>query len=274
MSDYSDVPVVLAIGGNDPSGGAGLQADIQAIGSMGAHPAPVVTAITVQNTTDVMGFGPLDAELLLEQASAVLEDMPVTAIKVGMLGSAENAFALAELLEEYPEIPVVLDPVLAAGGGTPLADIALQEAIMDVLLPHVTLLTPNSQEARILVPDTESLDECAAALMEAGAHHVLITGTHEDTGPVHNRLYSPRRAVETITLSRLPGEFHGSGCTLASAVAALIARGLPMSDAVNQGLHYTWNSLRYAHRLGSGQLIPDRLFTDAPLSSSERHELH
>ena len=143
----NEIPVVLSFAGNDPTGGAGMLADIEAIASMGCHAAPVITALTVQDTQNVVSFEEVDASLVMEQARAVLEDMPVACVKVGMLGSAENAAAIHTVLRDYPDIPVVLDPVLRAGGGTQLADEELLDAMIELLFPLTTVLTPNSQEA-------------------------------------------------------------------------------------------------------------------------------
>ncbi|MGM0677114.1 MAG: bifunctional hydroxymethylpyrimidine kinase/phosphomethylpyrimidine kinase [Pseudomonadota bacterium] len=260
MIDQPSVPVVMTLAGNDPTGGAGIQADIESIISMGCHPAPVITAITVQDTTDVMGFAPLDPELIIQQARAVLEDMPVAAIKVGLLGSIEAVQAVHTLLGDYPDLPVVLDPVLTSGSGTALADEEILDGILTLLAPFTTLMTPNSLEARALTVGSDTLDACAMSLLDQGTEYVLITGTHEKTGKVHNTLYGNHRRLDTFTVDRLEGDFHGSGCTLSSAIAALLAQGTVPSAAVHEGLNYTWNTLRHAHRLGMGQKIPNRLF--------------
>ncbi len=180
----TELPVVLVFAGNDPSGGAGLQADIQTLTSLGCHPAPVITAITVQDTVGVKQFIPVEAGLVIAQARAILEDMPVAAIKTGMLGSIENLTALAGILNDYPDIPLIVDPVLASGAGLALSDEPIEEALHALLLPQTTLLTPNTLEARRLAPDADSIDACGHALLTAGCQFVLITGTHENTPTV------------------------------------------------------------------------------------------
>lgn len=255
------VPVVMTLSGNDPSGGAGLQADIEALASHGCHAAPVVTSITVQDTQEVKGYAPVDEELVVEQARAVLEDMPVVAIKVGLLGSVEIVEAVHTLLRDYPDLPVVLDPVLASGGGTPLAEDDVVASMINLLLPHATVLTPNGPEARTLAPEADSLDACAMALLERGCEFVLVTGTHENTASVvTNRLYGNRRLLETFTWERLAGSYHGSGCTLASSIAGLLAQGLEPFTAIHEAQEYTWESLRHGYRAGMGQYLPNRLF--------------
>ena len=254
------IPVVLALSGSDPSGGAGIQADIEALASHGCHCAPVITAITVQDTQDVKSYAPLDGTLIMEQARAVLEDMPVAAIKIGMLGSVEAIEAIYGVLRDYPDIPVVLDPIISSGGGSALADDEMLEALDTLLLPHTTVLTPNSVEARVLAPEGDNLDACAMALLDKGCEFVLITGTHENTPQVTNTLYGNRRLLESFTWERLNGSFHGSGCTLAASIAGLLAQGLEPFSAIHEAQTYTWETLKHGYRIGMGQALPNRLF--------------
>ena len=256
-------PVVLTFAPTDPSGGGGLQADLLTLASMGCHALTVVTAITVQDTTGIEGVLPMEAEWVADQARCLLEDMPVDAFKIGVLGSVENIAAIAEILSDYPDVPLVLDPVLASGRGDELATEEMGHALRELLLPQTTILTPNSMEARRLadLDDEEpSLHMCAARLIEAGCEYVLVTGTHEATPQVVNTLYAKRGVVRADTWARLPGSFHGSGCTLASAIAAMLANGLELPDAVREAQDYTWNTLKKAYRPGMGQFLPDRLF--------------
>src|ERR1700758_3025608 len=175
-------PIVLAFAASDPSGGAGIQADILTLCSMGCHPLSVLTAITVQDTLGVEGVQPLDAEWVADQARCLLEDMPVDAFKIGVLGSVENIAAIAEIVSDYPDVPLVLDPVLASGRGDEFATEEMIDAIRELLLPHTTIVTPNSMEARRLAnvdDDADaSLAQCAERLIAMGAVNVLITGTH------------------------------------------------------------------------------------------------
>lgn len=260
------MPAVLVFAGTDPTGGAGLQADVLTLASMGCHPLSVVTAVTVQDTVGVDDFLPIDAEWIADQARSVLEDMPVAAIKIGMIGSVEALAAIAEVISDYPDIPVVLDPVLTSGRGDPLANEELLDALRDLLLPQTTILTPNSLEARRLAEDLDEegddpeLSECARRLIDMGCEYVLITGAHEQGAQVANTLYNTRGVVHRLNWDRLPGSYHGSGCTLASAVAALLALGQDVSDAVKEAQEYTYQTLKNAYRPGMGQFIPDRLY--------------
>jgi hydroxymethylpyrimidine/phosphomethylpyrimidine kinase len=261
-------PVVLTFAATDPTSGAGLQADILTLSSIGCHPTSVVTAITVQDTMGVDNVLVFDAEWIEEQARAVLEDMEVAVFKLGMLGSVENIAVIAEIIADYPDALLLIDPVLASGRGDELASEDMQEAMLDLLVPQATLITPNSIEARRLafMDDSEedeenaSLDECARRLLATGCEHVLITGTHERTQDVTNTLYGQNGSVRSWHWDRLPGSYHGSGCTLASAIAACLAHGLSMEEAVTEAQEYTWATLKGAFRHGMGQSIPDRLF--------------
>ena len=259
-------PIVLVFAASDPSGGAGLQADIMTLASMGCHPLSVITALTIQDTTGVDDVSPIDAEWVADQARCVLEDMAVAAFKIGVLGSVETIAAIAEVVSDYPEIPLVLDPVLASGRGDELASEEMVAALRELLVPQTTIITPNSLEARRLAIDDNNdeddpdLGECAQRLITTGCEYVLVTGTHENTPQVVNTLYGQDGVLRTDSWQRLPGSYHGSGCTLASAIAATIANGLPIGDAVKDAQEYTWQTLKAAFRPGMGQHIPDRLF--------------
>jgi hydroxymethylpyrimidine/phosphomethylpyrimidine kinase len=255
-------PAVLAFAGADPTGGAGLQADVLTLAASGCHPLTVVTAITVQDTAGVSAVQVVEAAWVTRQAAALLADARVAAFKVGMVGSAANAAAIAGIAAAHPEVPLVLDPVLASGRGDALANAAVVRALLAELVPHAAVVTPNSLEARRLAArDDEAnlpLAVCAARLIERGARCVLVTGTHEPTPEVVNVLYGPRGVVRTDRWPRLPASYHGSGCTLASAIAAELAKGCAVPDAVHNAQDYTWRTLEQAYRPGAGQSIPDR----------------
>ena len=260
-------PIVLSFAANDPSGGAGIQADMLTIASMGCHPLSIITAITIQDTTGVEDVMPLDPEWIIDQARTVLEDMPVHVFKIGLLGSVEIIAAIAEIISDYPHIPVVMDPVLTSGRGDELANEEMIDAMRELLLPQVTILTPNSLEARHLAqqdndPNESKLDLslCAQRLLQMGCEYVLITGTHENTIHVTNTLYDSSGVVRTDEWKRLDNTYHGSGCTLASAIAASLANGISISESVMDAQDYTWHALQAGFRPGMGQYIPNRLF--------------
>ncbi|MEO8991656.1 MAG: bifunctional hydroxymethylpyrimidine kinase/phosphomethylpyrimidine kinase, partial [Nitrosospira sp.] len=250
-------PIVLSFAASDSTGGAGIQADILTLASMGCHALSVVTAITVQDTAGVDDVMALEPEWVADQARAVLEDMPVHVFKIGLLGSVEIITAIAEVVSDYPNIPLVLDPVLASGRGDELTSDEMVAAMRELLLPQATIITPNSFEARRLAQDDDDddnemphLSQCAARLLHMGCEYVLITGTHENTSQVINNLYGTSGVVRTDSWDRLPGSYHGSGCTLASAIAASIANGLPIAEGVYEAQEYTWQSLKAGFRPG------------------------
>ncbi len=270
------LPIVMTFSACDPTGGAGLQADLLTVTSMGCHAATIVTGYTVQDTAGVEEFVAVDADHVDDQARTILEDMPVAAFKIGVLGDVETVAAVAEIVSDYPDLPVILDPVLASGRGDAFADDDTLLAIRELLLPQTTLLTPNSYEARRLAATEDgadadegtngsiSLEAAATLLIGWGCEFVLITGTHENTAEVVNLLYGEEGERTVLKRSdawkRLPGSYHGSGCTLASAIASLLASGVDLDDAVREGQEYTWHTLNGGFRPGMGQFIPDRFF--------------
>jgi hydroxymethylpyrimidine/phosphomethylpyrimidine kinase len=239
--------VVLVFAGLDPSGGAGISADIEAIGANGAHALPVVTALTVQDHNRVHAVEPVDARLLKRQAEVLAASMDIAAVKVGIPGNRENAATIRELVAllraRRPGLPVVVDPVLSSGHGDPLARGNALEALLP-LLAAATVLVPNLPEA--------------AALPRHRVPHVLVTGGHGEGDEVLNRWYGDGQ-VHEWRWPRLAGEFHGSGCTLAAAIAARLACGDGMRDAMARAQAYCHAALEQSFALGSGQRIPLRV---------------
>ena len=262
-------PCVMTFAGADPSSGAGLQADLLTLASIGCHPLSVVTAITVQDTVGVESVQVIDAELVENQARKILEDMQVSAFKLGMLGSVENIAVIAEIMADYPDIPLIIDPILSSGRGDSFTNDDMQSAMIELLFPQATIITPNSIEARRYAffdeeNEKASLDTCALRLLEMGSEFVLITGTHERTAQVTNSFYGEvgksYGKIKDYNWERLPGSYHGSGCTLASAIAACLAHGLTIEEAIIEAQEFTWAALKNGFRPGMGQHIPDRLF--------------
>ena len=251
-------PVVVSFSGHDPSGGAGIQADIETITSHQCHAASIITCLTTQNTLNIAKIMPQKHEDIIHQADILLRDMPVHAFKIGLIGHDDVAHAIYDVIQKYPLIPVVLDPILAAGGGKDLADTALMDTIRTLLLPLTTVLTPNFKEAKRLT-QLDDVNECGARLLDLGAEYVLVTGGDENTESVVNQLFS-KNHHESYTWSRLPLHYHGSGCTLASSIASLLALGVSPVQAINDAQEYTWHSLQSAYQTGGGQVNPNRLF--------------
>jgi len=276
VAAFEQPPLVLTFAASDPTSGAGLQADLLTIASLGCHGTSVLTGITVQDSAGVDEVMALDADWVDDQARTLLEDMSVSAFKLGVLCSAENVRVIAEIMSDYPDIPLVLDPVLASGRGDSLSDEEVIEAMRELLLPQATIVTPNSLEARRLAATDQdeeleslTLDVCAQRLLQIGAEYVLITGTHEVSTSVTNRLFNAAGLVRADEWQRLPGSYHGSGCTLASAIAAMLALGADLPDAVQQAQEYTWNTLAHAFRPGMGQAIPDRFFWSRQMAPND-----
>jgi len=256
-------PTVLTIAGSDPSGGAGVQADLATIAAFGCHGAAAITAITVQDTTNVHSFRTLEAAELDAQVRAVLADIPVSAVKVGMLGTPANARAVADILADNPDIPAVVDPVLAAEGGGSLAEQDLVEVLHGTLFPRASVLTPNAEEAHRLSGGESVPEAIADELLREGAHYVLLKGGHRDAEEtvVTDRLFSFGQEEARFSHPRLPDRgYHGSGCTLSTAIACGLADGRSAPEAVESGIEFTFRALRAAYTPGQGQAVPNRLF--------------
>ncbi|USX19984.1 hydroxymethylpyrimidine/phosphomethylpyrimidine kinase [Oxalobacteraceae bacterium OTU3REALA1] len=260
-------PCVLVFAGMDPSGGAGIVADAQAVAGQGAHALCVVTALTVQDNDRAYEVQPVEPDLLLRQARALTGKIAVAAVKIGIPGSAANALAIAQVIRELrarqSELPVVLDPVLVSGHGDTLSR-GDAVAALAPLLPLVTVLTPNGPEALALsghaAPNAQ-----ARALRALGCRHVLITGGHGDGDDIVNRWFGPGAesgedppVTQQWRWQRLDGGFHGSGCTLASAIAGQLALGMPTGCALEQAQYYCNAALRDAYGIAPGQRIPLR----------------
>ncbi|KPC52158.1 bifunctional hydroxymethylpyrimidine kinase/phosphomethylpyrimidine kinase [Amantichitinum ursilacus] len=268
-------PLVLVFNGNDPSGGAGISADILTLASLGCHALPVITALTVQDSAGLQDIQAVEPDWLHDQARHILEDMQIDAIKVGLMGSVENLAVIAEIAADYPDIPLVLDPVLSSGTGDEFSTEELISAMRELLLPHTLIMTPNSIDARRLAsddPDEQEelpLDAAASRLLDCGTEYVLITGTHENTPKVVNTLFSRNGRVRADNWDRLPGSFHGSGVTLAAAIAGALASGAEIGAGVRDAQEYTWQTLSCAFRPGMGQFMPDRMFWARPSEEEE-----
>ncbi|MCG2585410.1 bifunctional hydroxymethylpyrimidine kinase/phosphomethylpyrimidine kinase [Massilia sp. TS11] len=243
-------PCVLVLAGLDPSGGAGITADVQAIAAQGAHALPVVTALTVQDQNRVYAVQPVDPALLDQQLQALTAALPLAAVKIGICGSLANAAALATQLAalraRQPALPIVLDPVLASGRGDPLARDDARLAVQ-TLLPLASVVLPNGPEAAALGLDGPW----------QGGPEVLQTGGHGDGPEVCNRWRGPH-GERSWRWPRLDGEFHGSGCTLAASLAACLALGEPLDAALQAAQAYTHATLAGAYAIGPGQRIPER----------------
>ena len=242
-------PLVLTFAASDPTGGAGLQADVLTLAALDCHPLSVLTGVTVQDTRGVEHREALAAPLVKRQAERVLAESKVSAFKCGVLASAQSVGVVADIVAQHARVPLVLDPVLASGRGDTLADDSVLQAL-DSLIARATVATPNTLEAKRLGG--------VQRMLELGCRYVLLTGTHEETPEVANQLYSREGLVREDKWRRLPGSYHGSGCTLASALAAGLAKGRAVPEAAREAQEFTWRSLAAGLRTGAGQLVPWR----------------
>ena len=250
-------PIVLTIAGSDSGGGAGIQADLHSFAAFGVHGASALTAVTAQNSSGVYAIQMLPRTIVLSQIQAVLEDFPVAAIKIGMLGTPTLALAIARILAEHPEIPVVLDPVLVATSGASLARGKLVHAIARHLLPRADLLTPNIPEAEALLNrrlrTRRQMLEGAKSLCAMGTDAVLLKAGHLN-GPTVDDLLLSIKGERWFSHPRIAVEGHGTGCSLSAAIAAGLARKLSLEDAVAGASDFVHRALRHAYRPGKSSL--------------------
>ncbi|WP_083329314.1 bifunctional hydroxymethylpyrimidine kinase/phosphomethylpyrimidine kinase [Marinobacter salinus] len=245
------------LSGLDPSGGAGIQADIQAITSLGCHPLPVVTCLTVQDTVNVYAAEALNAELIRQQLECIAADAPIHAIKTGALGNADIVDVLVDFIGKHPGIPLITDPVIKAAGGGDLADEVLISAMKDRLFPLAEMITPNGIELSML-GDSADPEQAARHLMKTGCSSVFATGGHGTGLHITNTLFNHAPEPMTWEIERIGGEYHGTGCTLAAAIAAGRASGLSQRAAISQAQNYVNRAILHALEVGKGQPVPDR----------------
>ncbi|MDZ7851482.1 MAG: hydroxymethylpyrimidine/phosphomethylpyrimidine kinase [Halomonas sp.] len=258
------LPTVLVLAGHDPTGGAGLVADSEAVAACGGWALTVPTALTVQNCRDVRTVRPVPADDLVAMVAA-LDEFEIAAIKIGLIPDGILLDAVVDILRHRPGVPVVVDPVLRAGGGSDLSTAELIDAMRLHLLPLVDILTPNRQElARLAGAEFRDDTERAVRLMSLGCQSLLVTGTDHPAGRVpadrvEHTLHAPDVSRQW-TWPRLAGSFHGSGCTLASALAARLAAGESLVTACEQAQAFTWQALARGWQPGHAQWLPRRLW--------------
>ena len=265
---------VMSFNASDPSGAGGLAGDVATIAAMGAHALPIVTAVVLRDTAEVFSHTPLDADTVVEQARSVLEDVTIAAWKVGFLGSAENVSAVAEVLSDYPDVPLVAYmPALAW-----IEDDEQQEyldAYRELVLPQAELLVGNHQTLTdFLLPEWDadrpaSPRELAVAAAEHGTRYVLVTGVNLPNQFIDNVLASSEGALTGEKFERFEASFVGAGDTLAAALAALLASGAELHDAVGEALTFLDQALDAGFRPGMGNVLPDRFFWALPPEEQE-----
>lgn len=260
-------PLILTFGATDPVGAVGIQADLASFAAMGCHGLSVVTAILVGDTTQIEDIQSVDADWVADQARAVLEDMSVAAFKIGAVGSVENVAAIAEIVSDYPDVPLVLDPFISTlpdDSSVDTEDMLL--VVRELLLPQSTLLVVSAVELSRLAetwrePSSEDmllLDALRA--IELGCQYVFVTNINNGAQMVTNCLFNESGLMRNDAWQRLPGSFSGAGSTLSATIAAMMANGVEAPEAVFEAQEFTLASLANAHRAGMGKLIPDRYF--------------
>jgi hydroxymethylpyrimidine/phosphomethylpyrimidine kinase len=238
---------VLSIAGSDPSGGAGIQADLKTFCAYKVYGMAVITSLTAQNTVGVQEVFPIPSSFLVKQLKAIYEDIKIDAVKIGMLGTLENVIAVSQFIEETKALNVVLDPVLISTSGKPLLEEDAVHILRETLINLCTIVTPNLQEASILtgmkVTDVNSMKEAATALfVKTGAKNVLIKGGHLE-GKAIDILFDGTK-FETYEVSKVQRSTHGTGCTLSSAIAAGLARGFDLKTAASKAKAYVLNGIK------------------------------
>lgn len=259
-------PLILTFGATDPIGAIGIQADLASFAAMGCHGLSVVTSILIGDTARIEDAQIIDADWVADQARVVLEDMPVAAFKVGAPGSVENVSVIAEIVSDYPDMPLILDPFISAipDQGPDGEDMLV--AIRELLIPQTTLFLTSTVELSRLAEtwrepsgdDAMPLD--VMRLIDMGCEYVFVTGTQSGVQDVANTLFDGSGLLRQDSWQRLPGSFSGAGSTLSATIAAMLANGVDVPEAVFEAQEFTHAALANAHRLGMGKLTPDRYF--------------
>lgn len=252
-------PIVLVFAGFDPTGGAGLQADIETINALGGHCCPLITANTIQNTQAFLRSQATDLDWLIEQTEHLLRDIQPDAIKIGLVTDPTHIIYIAEVITRFPTIPVVFDPVLRSGSGQTLTNKNLIDVMRSVLLPKVSVLTPNHYEAKTL-SGKEGINEAVKTLSDCGSESIFVTGTDNASSKIEHQLFDQSGLIKSLYCEKLPGTFHGTGCTLSSAIAIKLAQGKTLFNAVEQAHHYTLETINQAEQIGKAQKHPKRFF--------------
>jgi hydroxymethylpyrimidine/phosphomethylpyrimidine kinase len=259
-------PLILTFGAADPVGAIGIQADLASFAAMGCHGLSVITSILISDTARIEDIQVIDPDWVADQARVVLEDMPVAAFKVGAVGSIENVSVIAEIVSDYPDIPLILDPFLSAMPDQGQDSEDMLVAVRELLIPQTTLFLTSAVELSRLAEtwrepstdDTLAID--AMRIIDMGCEYLFVTGTPGEAHEVTNTLFDESGVVRNDTWQRLPGSFSGAGSTLSATIAAMLANGDDVPEAIFEAQEFTHATLANAHRLGMGKLTPDRYF--------------
>ncbi|MDF3035380.1 MAG: putative phosphomethylpyrimidine kinase [Paucimonas sp.] len=259
-------PLILTFGLTDPVGAIGIQADLAAFAAMGCYGLSVITSVAVSDTTGIEELLPIDPEWVADQARAVLEDMPVAALKVGAVANVETVSAIAEIAADYPDIPLILDPFLSSLPEQGMENEDLMSGLCELLIPQATLLLCSAVElSRLAETWREASNEDlmavdATRIIEMGCEYLFLTGTPADAHEVGNTLFDQSGVLRQDNWQRIAGSFAGAGSTLSATFAALLANGLEVQEAAFEAQEFTIAAIANAQRLGMGKLVPDRYF--------------
>ena len=247
---------VLLFSGLDPSGAAGVSADIETINQFGVTPLPIITTLTAQNTQRVLSLEPTKSSLLELQFKLIDEDISFNTVKIGLLGSPYQVKVISKLLRDRRGVNIILDPIISSSTEHVLSSNEMIDAIKKELIPLCLILTPNLAELNALAP---GLNE-ESAISSLNCPWVLLTTSDSSEIQVEHRLYHDSNLIRKFTYKKLAGQYHGSGCTLSSAIAALVALDVGVEDACEKALDYTYQSLLSAKKVGKMQYHPNRTF--------------
>lgn len=252
-------PRALTIAGSDSGAGAGIQADLKTFAALGVYGTSAVTAITAQNSVGVRDVHPVPPDMIRAQIDAVVEDIGTDTVKIGMLANAGVIEAVADALRAHGLEKVVLDPVMVAASGDRLLDEDAVTVLRERLVPRALVVTPNLDEAALLsgmeVAGRDDMEKAARRMLEMGAHAVLVKGGHLGEGSEVMDLFVSEHDTITIMNRRLPLEGHGTGCTLSSALAAFLARGMALEEALHEASAYLHEALRLGFHVGAGKPV-------------------
>jgi len=277
-------PLILTFGVSDPVGALGIQADTATFAAHGCHALCVTTALLVADSARIEEWHEVDTGIMAEQARLVLEDMPIAAVKIGAIASIEQAAAIAEIVSDYAEVPLIVDPFLSALPDSGMSDEDIVAAIGQILAPQATVLQLSQSELGRMAElwreagsengAEASIQAQVAELTGRGCQYVLLTGTAAKSGKNDhtraNSLFDREDKVTTLDWQHLPGHFVGAGCTLSGALTALMARGLDAAEALRLAQEYTYGALLHAQRFGMGKLVPNRFHRILPQAGKQK----